>query len=85
MEDLLGMFEPEIQAVVKERIKKRKPDAVVVMEVRQMDATAYGNRSVLLVGGQFTYTLSDVLQPGFRLGDVPSRHEYPVAYALVTP
>jgi len=49
-----------------------------------MSSSNLGHRMSLAVGTEQTYTLEQVLGlPYVRLGDVPSRFLYPVAYASV--
>lgn len=60
----------------------RHPDceALVCFENQQMDSSEFGRRSALVVGPSNTYTLQDVQKEGCRLGDVPSRFQYPVCF-----
>lgn len=79
-ERLLGMFAPEVRP----RIEAPEPPCthIVVLEVLQMDSSAYGHRTALRVGPERTFTLESVLDtPGFLLGTTPSQFHYPIYYA----
>lgn len=51
---------------------------VVVFEYLDMNSSQYGNRTAMICGPQRSYTLEEACEG--RLGDVPSRFEYPVAF-----
>jgi hypothetical protein len=84
MPALLAMFEPEVWPKIEEAIKKFKPTHVVVFECLQMDSSSFGKRTALTIGGpENTYKTLGEVKDG-RLGDVPSRFQYPTYYAEVT-
>lgn len=79
-ERLLSMFSKEVRP----RIEAPEPRCthIVVLEVLQMDSSAFGHRTALRVGPERTFTLDDVLDtPGYRLGTTPSQFHYPLYYA----
>lgn len=82
--ELLDRFDVDVRERVKD-LALRSPDvaAIVVMENRQLDSSCLGQRSALAVGPGCTYKLEDVVQANFRLGDVPSRFQYPVAIYIL--
>ena len=82
--DLLAMFDETTQEPIMRSVVKTRASHVVVMENQRMDSSEVGRRTALMVGPTCTYTLADAqTMPGFRLGDVPSRFQYPVAFAAV--
>jgi hypothetical protein len=79
--DLLEKMDPDVHGAIM-RSAGLYPDkeALVLMENLQMDSSHFGNRTVLVMGPSNSWPLSEVEKNGFRLGDVPSRFQYPVAY-----
>jgi hypothetical protein len=79
--DLLEKMDPSTHASIME-MAARYPDkeALVLFECLQMDSGHCGSLSVLAMGPSNSWPLSKVEDAGFRLGDVPSRFLYPVAY-----
>lgn len=53
--------------------------AVVIFENLDMSSSGLGNMAAVMVGPEFTYKTVAEAAAG-RLGDVPSRFQYPVAY-----
>ena len=67
---------------VKATAKKLKATAMVLMENLQMDSSMFGTKVILMLGPSLTYkTIADI--EGQRLGDVPSRFQYPTMWAKV--
>lgn len=84
--EFLALFDPEVHETIRERANREGVEAVVCMEVLQMDSSCFGMRSALIVGPGCTLQLAEIeTHPNFRLGDVPSRFQYPTAYWLVAP
>jgi hypothetical protein len=82
--EFLALFNPETHEAIREGARKDGVEAVVCMENLQMDSSAFGQRSALIVGPSCTYQLSQIeTLPNFRLGGVPSRFQYPTACWLV--
>lgn len=85
-EQFLALFDPEVHETIRTKANQPGVEAVVCMEVLQMDSSCFGMRSALIVGPDCSYQLAQIeTHPNFRLGDVPSRFQYPTAYWLVTP
>ena len=51
---------------------------MVNCECLQMDSSQFGKRSALCLGPHCTYGVGEI-ERGMRLGDVPSRFQYPTA------
>ena len=83
--ELLSMFDESVHDAIRRSAALEGATHVVVLEVLQMDSSMFGHRQALAVGdAPRSWTLDYVLDtPYFRLGDVPSRFSYPVAYAPV--
>jgi len=83
MPALMSMFEPEVRPSIEECIRRFRPTQVVVFECLQMDSSSFGKRTALTIGGpENTYKNLDEVKNG-RLGDVPSRFQYPTHYAEI--
>lgn len=90
LEDFLKLFDESIHGHIRSAALKPGMTHVVCLENLDMWSSQFGHRSALAVGHRPegaeipTWTIGDVLKtPYFRLGDVPSRFQYPVAYASV--
>lgn len=81
LEEFLALFDPEVHDGIRAAIA-RYPDCegIVCMENLQMDSSQFGARSALVMGPSNSWPLVKVKEAGFRLGDVPSRFQYPTAY-----
>jgi len=81
--DFLDLFDESVRGAIV-AAKGRYPDAeaIVCCECLDMCSSQFGQRSALVVGPSNSWTLDFIVDPenGFRLGDVPSRFQYPVAY-----
>lgn len=55
-----------------------KTEGLVVYQCLQLDSSRAGETDVVAVGPQRTYSLEAAIAG--RLGDVPSRFKYPIAY-----
>lgn len=89
-DDLLKLFSPEIHGKIRGIAIAPGVTHVVAFECLDMWSSNHGKRQALAVGekpaGAKTpsSTLAGILgKPHSRLGDVPSRFYYPVAYASV--
>ena len=79
--EFLDLFDPSVHdAILASANRYKDCEAIVCFENLQMDSSCFGDRAALVVGPSNTYTLAKILEPGARLGDVPSRFQYPVAY-----
>ena len=79
--DFLDLFDDSVRSKIV-AAGSRYPDkqAIVCFENLDMWSSNLGHRSAVVVGPSTSWTLEKVVEPGFRLGDVPSRFQYPVAY-----
>jgi hypothetical protein len=83
-DDYLQLFDESVRDLIRESAKADGVTHVVCMECLQMDSGHFGRRSSMIVGSKQTYSLKDILGTKYaRIGDVPSRFQYPVAYAAV--
>lgn len=81
LDDLFSRFHPDVHDRIKAQADRPDVEAIVVLQVLQMDSSQAGHVQALAVGSGCTWTLDYVLNtPHFRTGDVPSRFHYPVAY-----
>lgn len=79
--EFLDLFDPSTHnAILAAAARYPDCEAIVCFENQQMDSSQFGNRAALVVGPSNSRTLADCLKEGARLGDVPSRFQYPVAY-----
>lgn len=90
-EDFLKLFDEEVHGKIRASALQPGITHVVCFENLDMWSSNHGHRSSLVVGVKPagaeipSWTLERVLStPHFRLGDVPSRFQYPVAYAEVS-
>ena len=82
LEALVAMFDEEVHPLIRGNAASAGVSHIVVCEVLQMDSSSFGKRVALSVGPDCTFTLDHVLDtPHFRLGNVPSRFQYPTHYA----
>ncbi len=82
MKELLEKFGLEIRPVIEERAQKLGASHVVCFENLQMDSSAFGAMTALMIGPTCTYkTLDEVRER--RLGELPSVFQYPTCYAEV--
>lgn len=84
-EQFLDLFDPEVHEAIRANARKDGVEAVVLMENLDFCSSQFGHRTALIVGPSCTYQLSQIeTLPNFRLGDVPSRFQYPTAYWPIT-
>jgi len=82
LSELYKMFHKSVHSDLDAKIVKTRAEYVVVFENLQMDSSNFGHRSALMIGAQCeNKTIDDIRER--RLGDVPSRFQYPVHYAKV--
>ena len=79
LEDLFGLFDPEIHKQIQTLHDKPNALGLVVYENLQMDSSQFGARAVLVVGPGFSTPSIEIASKN-RLGDVPSRFQYPTKY-----
>lgn len=80
-EELLQHFDRSAREKVR-ALWQPDAEAVVLYQVLDMSSSQLGRTSAMVVGPEekgFSYTLAKALAG--RLGDVPSRFAYPVAFA----
>lgn len=81
--EFLDLFDPSIHDKILASAA-RYPDCegIVCFENQDLGIVCRRGleRKALVVGPSNTYTLSDCQKPGARLGDVPSRFQYPTFY-----
>jgi hypothetical protein len=79
--EFFELFDPECHNAIL-AAAARYPDAegIVCCEVLDLCSSQCGHRSALVVGPSNSWTLEFVATTPFRLGDVPSRFQYPTAY-----
>jgi len=80
LEALINEFGIDQADVIKNSIDRTRATHVVMFENQLMGASEFGKRSILCVGEHCTYSLQEALKS--HLGDVPSRFQYPVKYAV---
>jgi len=79
--EFLDMFDVSVQnAIMASAARYRDCEALVCFENLQMDSSQLGARTALVVGPNNTLKLAQLEDGGTRLGDCPSRFQYPVAY-----
>jgi hypothetical protein len=81
LEEFLGLFEPEVHDVLRGQLKKPNARGLVCFENLQTDSSQFGHRTAVAYGPGMTYDTLITLLVG-RLGDVPSRFQYPVKYYI---
>lgn len=83
--EFLALFDPEVHEAIRANARKDGVEAVICMENLDMWSSQLGHRTALIVGPGCTFQLKQIeTLPNFRLGDVPSRFQYPTAYWPVT-
>ena len=75
-QEFLALFDESVREKIKSSARTCKAEVVVCCEVLQMDSSQFGKRTVLCLGPHCTYPVSEI-EKGLRLGDVPSRFQYP--------
>lgn len=83
MDDFLKMFHEDVWDKIKKACARKGVSHIVCCETLDFWSPHLGDRTAVIVGDGCTYKLEDFLKPGARIGDVPSRFKYPVAYAAV--
>lgn len=78
-EEFFALFDPSVHDQLSMSASLGGTEAMVVMENLQTNSVCFGMRSAIAVGSGRCFPLSAVESPGFRLGEVPSRFQYPVA------
>lgn len=81
-EEFLALFDTSVHEAIKANAAKEGVEAVICFENLDMWSSQFGLRTAMIVGPSCTYQLA-TLGPDFRLGDVPSRFQYPTAYWLI--
>ena len=82
LSELLNRFDASVRPQIQAMVSRIDVEAIVFLEVLQMDSSQFGHCQALAVGSGCSWTLDYILDtPSFRTGDVPSRFHYPTAYA----
>jgi hypothetical protein len=74
----LELFDPSVHDRLKAVAGRPDVEALVCCECLQLDSSFAGHRTAVALGPGCTYQVEEI-EKGFRLGDVPSRFQYPVA------
>ncbi len=74
----LALFDPQVHAAILAGLSRPDVTGAVCYEVQDFCSSQFGHRTSVLVGPGCTYSLQTALAG--RLGDVPSRMAYPIAY-----
>lgn len=83
-EDFLKLFDEGVHGKIRGSALGDGVTHVVCFQNIDMWSSQLGRRTSMIVGSKQTYTLEKILRdPSCHLGDVPSRFQYPVAYASV--
>lgn len=78
-EEFLALFQKELHSQINRHIDRRDVLGVVCFENIDMSSSDLGQRSALIYGAKCTCKTLDICLAG-RLGDVPSRFQYPKYY-----
>jgi len=79
--EFLALFDESVRADIRRKGTGDGVEAVVCFENLDMWSSNLGHRTAMIVGPGCTYQLAQIeTLPNFRLGDVPSRFQYPVAF-----
>ena len=77
--EFLELFDESVRERILSAAARNQATHVVCFENVMLDSSQLGARSALCIGPQCTYkTLQEI--EGKRLGDVPSRFQYPRSY-----
>lgn len=79
LDELLAKFDKAYHRPIRDLLDQEHVQGIVVFENLQMDSSQFGNRGAVIYGTTCTYKTVEECAAG-RLGDVPSRFAYPVAY-----
>ena len=71
----LDLFDVEVQPMILTQSTKPGAVALVCFQNHQLDSSQVGKRSSLVIGPSFTFNEGSIVNA--RLGDVPSRFQYP--------
>lgn len=83
-DDFLQLFAEDLHGKIRGFALKDGVTHVVCFENLDMWSSELGQRSAVIVGSKQTHSIESILDtPYSRIGDVPSRFRYPVAYASV--
>lgn len=75
-EEFFGLFDPIVHERLEESAKLPGTAALVCFENLQMDSMSFGCRTAMAMGPGRSSGL-EAIESGARLGDVPSRFQYP--------
>lgn len=81
-DELFAMFDESVHQTIRDRVAWKQPadtEAVVVFENQQMDSSAFGDRTAVVVGPGCTIRSVKACK-NQHLNDLPSQRQYPVAF-----
>lgn len=79
--EFLDMFDPSVHdQILASAARYKDCEALVCFQKLDLSSSQRGQTTALVVGPSNTYKLSDIVKPEARLGDLPSRFQYPVAF-----
>jgi hypothetical protein len=84
LDALIALFDPSVHDRLRELAKRETVSHLVVFEVLDLSSSQLGHRTAVAIGPGCTYTQLYQIK-NQRLGDVPSRFQYPVAAAATKP
>ncbi len=82
--EFLALFDPALHEQIRRLTTRPGVEAVVCFENLDVGASEFGHRTALFMGPGCTYGLGEI-ENGCRLGDVPSRFQYPTAFWRLLP
>lgn len=80
--EFLELFDPSVHDRLRECARRDGVSHLVCFEVLDLWSSHLGQRTAMTVGPGCTYKDLDAVREG-RLGDVPSRFQYPTVYVDV--
>jgi hypothetical protein len=75
------LFDEEVHDALRAQLKKPNVRGIVCFDNPQMDSSHFGDRTAVIYGEGCTSATLEAICKG-RLGDVPSRFQYPVKYYI---
>jgi len=79
--EFFELFDASVHAEILNRVSSYQATHLVCYEVQALDSSCLGDRTAMVAGGQASSTFEEASTG--RLGDVPSRFQYPTYYAVL--
>ena len=79
-----NLFDEEVHPALERVIRRDGVSHIVCFENPNMNSSEFGHRTAVIAGPGCTYRTLDMALEG-RLGDTPSRFQYPTFFAEVPP